>query len=126
MEAAWHTSPGRLLHLGESITFRLEAGVHQHAQQGEVDGWGDTAQPSLTVFPRYLEECREPGSAFVAGGDLDWLDSCASAETHTLRFSRDGTAELEYTPARPGSYLARWTPPSASCTAACRAVCRSS
>ena len=56
----WITSP-RLLKLGESIEFRffLPAGIRSEG---------------LSIFPRYLE-LANPGKAFVAGGDLAWLDT---------------------------------------------------
>ncbi len=87
----WTTGP-RLLGLGEAIDFRffLPAGI---------------AASDLTIFPQYLERAN-PGAAFVAGGDLAWLDALES-EQHTLTFT-DGQATLTYRPSAPGSYLARW------------------
>ena len=86
------TTGARLLRLGEAIDFRffLPAGV-------EASG--------LTIFPQYLERAN-PGAAFVAGGDLAWLDALES-EQHALSFA-DGQATLTYRPPAPGSYLARW------------------
>ncbi len=87
----WTTGP-RLLKLGEQIAlnFFLPDGFH--------------AEP-LTIFPRYLERA-EPGDAFTAGGDLDWLDTL-EPEQFELKFS-DGRASLTYQPMYPGNYIARW------------------
>ena len=86
------TTGARLLKLGEAIDFRffLPDGV---------------SASDLTIFPQYLERAN-PGAAFVAGGDLAWLDALES-EQHTLTFA-DGQATLTYRPTAPGSYLARW------------------
>ena len=87
----WITS-SRLLKLGESIEFRffLPAGIRSEG---------------LSIFPRYLE-LANPGKAFVAGGDLAWLDSL-EAQHLDLGFT-DGRASITYRPEAAGSYIARW------------------
>ena len=87
----WTTS-SRLLKLGESIEFEffLPPGI-------EPQG--------LSIFPRYLERA-DPGKAFVAGGDLAWLDSL-EAQNFDLNFT-DGYAPMTYRPAAAGNYIARW------------------
>ncbi|MAG35907.1 MAG: hypothetical protein CL878_06655 [Dehalococcoidia bacterium] len=90
-QAQW-TTGSRLLKLGEQIEFQfyLPAG---------------TEASDLSVFPRYLEQAH-PGEAFVAGGDLAWLDTLES-ERLPLTFA-NGRAALTYRPQATGSYLARW------------------
>ena len=79
------TTGARLLKLGEAVDFRffLPAGV---------------PASDLTIFPQYLERAN-PGAAFVAGGDLAWLDALES-EQHALSFA-DGQATLTYRPPVP-------------------------
>ena len=93
------TTTSRLLQLGENISFDfyLPAGSAPHQEASQ-----------LTVFPRYLDMA-EPGDAFVAGGDLAWLDELES-EQFPLGFS-DRHAGLTYTPSAPGSYIALWDVP---------------
>lgn len=59
----------------------------------------------LIVFPQYLERAN-PGHAFIAGGDLAWIDALIS-ERLTPHFI-DGHVSLTYQPESPGNYLARW------------------
>jgi len=87
------TTGSRLLKLGESIEFRF------HLPEGMAAG-------DLEVFPRYLERAR-PGASFVPGEPPTWLDELKPLRLPALRFA-EGEATLTYTPARPGSYLARW------------------
>lgn len=82
----------RLLRLGETIVFRFRVPI-------------GVACHDLQIFPRYLEQAR-PGAAFRAGGSLDWTERLPH-ETLPVRLER-GTATVSYTPAKPGSYLARW------------------
>ncbi len=87
----WDTSY-RLLKLGEDITFHFSC--------------PDTAYPDhFEIFPRYLETA-DPGDAFVAGGDPDWLDELEKQRIG-LTFT-EGRASVTYTPKEPGSYMARW------------------
>lgn len=86
------STSSRLLRLGETITFRFHA--------PEAIACGD-----LEIFPRYLEQAR-PGNAFRAGGDLDWVQRLPR-QSLAVRLE-GGEAVVTYTPARPGSYLARW------------------
>ena len=87
----WTTS-SRLLRLGESISFAFHLPAGAEASD-------------LTIFPRYLERA-DPRDAFVAGGDLDWLEALES-EQLVLDFG-DGRAALTYQPQAPGNYIARW------------------
>lgn len=87
----WNTSC-RLLKLGEGITFHFF--LIDASNTGHV-----------VIFPRYLEVAN-PGDAFVAGGDLNWLDELESQEIE-LAFA-EGRASVTYTPKQPGSYMARW------------------
>jgi hypothetical protein len=87
----WTTS-SRLLKLGETIEFQFYLPE------------GASSNP-LRIFQRYLEQA-EPGDAFKAGGNLDWVNALPSEE-HALTFT-DGVASFEYAPSKPGSYLARW------------------
>ena len=87
----WTTS-SRLLKLGEKIEFSFF--LPEGMQSGD-----------LTIFPCYLSRAN-PGKAFVAGGDLDWLDDLESETIH-LEFA-DGRASITYQPEAPGSYIARW------------------
>ena len=86
------TTGSRLLRLGETIEFRF---VLPDGTEGE----------DLTIFPRYLERA-DPGRAFVAGGDLAWLDALESEDVE-LKFT-DGRASVTYRPEAPGNYIARW------------------
>ena len=87
----WTTS-SRLLKLGERIEFRffLPPGIRPGG---------------LSIFPQYLERAN-PGEAFVAGGDLAWLDSL-EAQHLDLAFT-DGRASIAYQPEAAGSYIATW------------------
>ena len=87
----WTTS-SRLLKLGERIEFRffLPPGIRPGG---------------LSIFPQYLERAN-PGEAFVAGGDLAWLDSL-EAQHLDLAFT-DGRASIAYRPEAAGSYIATW------------------
>lgn len=86
------TTTGRLLKVGETIQFTLRL------PEGMSAG-------SLSIFPRYLERA-DPGQAFAAGGDLDWLQALPS-EACELEFV-NGQAQVAYRPLQAGSYLARW------------------
>lgn len=88
----WTTSC-RLLQLGEEIQFHFSLPV-------------GTATGDLTIFPRYLE-LAHPGSAFVAGSNLAWLNALKS-ERFRFNFV-NGHASLRYQPQAPGNYLARWS-----------------
>jgi len=59
----------------------------------------------LDIFSRYLEQAN-PGSEYVAGGDLNWLDKLPS-ETIDLTY-HDNQASVEYKPKQLGNYIARW------------------
>ncbi|MBI4551317.1 MAG: hypothetical protein HY710_03565 [Candidatus Latescibacteria bacterium] len=86
------TTTSRLLRVGETITFDF------YLPDGLAAG-------EVTIFPRYLERA-DPGDAFIAGGDLAWVDALPS-ERLPLPFS-GGRATLTYHPQQPGNYLARW------------------
>jgi hypothetical protein len=87
----WTTGP-RLLKLGEGFEFDLFLPAGMDAED-------------VTVYPRFLEQAN-PGDAFVADGDLSWLDSLP-AERVKLTFS-DNRATGTVEPARAGNYIARW------------------
>jgi len=82
----------RLLKLGESIEFTLT-----------IPEGGETGE--FVVFPQYLERA-EPGEAFVAGGDLRWVERLPHERLSPVFDA--GRAVVRYTPGKPGSYLARW------------------
>lgn len=86
------TTGSRLLKLGESIDFhfRLPDGI---------------TSSDLIIYPRYLEDAN-PGDAFKAGGDLEWIQSLEH-ETIKLEFNHNN-ALLTYNPTLPGNYLAIW------------------
>jgi len=87
----WATS-SRLLKLGESIDFHVSL----------PDG---IPAEDLSIFPRYLE-LAQPGDDFEPVGSLSWLDDLPS---ETVPWApADGSLSARYTPAEPGSYLARW------------------
>ena len=86
------TTGSRLLQPGEAIEFNF------HVPPG-----ADASH--LDIFPRYLEQA-DPGDAFVAGGDLAWLEALPSEQV-ALAFA-DGRATLLYKPDAPGNYIARW------------------
>jgi len=87
----WTTS-SRLLKLGESISF------HFCVPEG-------LSSSDLIIYPRYLENA-QPGEAFKAGGDLNWVKELEH-ETINLEFINNH-ALLTYQPSLPGSYLAVW------------------
>lgn len=87
----WTTS-SRLLKLGEKIEFHFYLPSSAKAEE-------------LTIFANYLERA-EPGEAFVAGGDLRWLDALSSTK-HRLEFT-GGKACFVYQPQTAGNYIARW------------------
>ncbi len=87
----WTTS-GRLLKLGETISFEFSA-------------LPDAKPGKLIIYPRYLESAN-PGRSFKAGGSLDWIKKLPS-ETISLDFA-NGKASVLYKPKSPGSYLATW------------------
>jgi hypothetical protein len=86
------TTGSRLLKQGEKIEFHFLLPDSTEAED-------------LTIFPRYLERAN-PGKAFVAGGDLAWLDTLES-EQIDLKFA-NGRASLTYQPEAAGNYIARW------------------
>ena len=86
------TTGARLLQSGEEIAFHFSLPARTEAED-------------LTIFPLYLERAN-PGSAFVAGRDLAWLDAM-EAEHLALAFNK-GRASITYQPEACGNYLARW------------------
>ncbi len=84
----------RLVNVGEPITFTLTIGA---AASDDVN---------LTVFPRYLESC-DPQKARNSKEPLAWLDANSSRKAFDPNF-KNGRAELEFTPDKPGNYMARF------------------
>ena len=87
----WATG-SRLLKLGEAIEF------HFYIPEGAI-------ADHLTIFSRYLESA-DPGNGFVPGNDLNWLEALPS-EKVALAFE-ERRASVNYTPEKPGNYLAWW------------------
>lgn|GEM_PF-773474 len=59
---------------------------------------------SFVIFPRYLENC-DPRKARGSTLPLVWLDAHTPVEFAPV--FQDGRAELQYTPDKPGNYMAR-------------------
>jgi len=92
MDVSITVSP-RLVKMGEAAKFTLDIAP-------SLAGTAD-----LRVFPRYLEEC-DPEQARRSCVPLGWLD--ASSPIPLDPTFHGGHAELEYTPDRPGNYMARF------------------
>ena len=84
----------RLLHIGESISFRFFL----------PDGLDRLDNNAVTVFPRYLEQANP--NLYKLGGRLAFLSSLPQ-EHYRIRFNGNW-AMLDYTPERTGNYLLRW------------------
>lgn len=82
----------RLTDVGERIRFTLTGDA---SMSSDMD---------FAIFPRYLEEC-DPDQARRSCVPLAWLDGNPSIPLEPT--FHDCYAELEYTPERPGNYIAR-------------------